>query len=253
MAQTPTRSTFAGRRPRRHRARRAPRRRPRPQLGRRLRHDYKATTSSPPMPPMPWEEAAAAPAPSWTAPRALPASAAASLSAATQPPPPPSKPRPPHSSTLRAHRRITRRWGWRRRRRKQEIRAAYRRLALEHHPDRRGARGERTGPRQRRLRGPRLAARGGRTTATRGSGASTARGGGRRGRIDVASCAFFVCKKEPIDLVVARVPTSRICQKPRPDPTPRTAPEDIARIWRGPNSQSKMAAPACQGSDGLCG
>ena len=89
------------------------------------------------MPPMPWEDAAAAPAPSWTAPigRFL-ASAAASLSAATQPPPPPSKPRPPrtvdfasapsHYTTLGVAPTAS----------QSEIRAAYRRLALEHHPDR---------------------------------------------------------------------------------------------------------------------
>ena len=100
-------------------------------------------SSSPPMPPMPWEEAAAAPTPSWTAPieRFL-ASAAASISAATQPPPLPSKPRPPravdfasapsHYTTLGVAPTAS----------QSEIRAAYRRLALEHHPDRRGARGE---------------------------------------------------------------------------------------------------------------
>ena len=94
-------------------------------------------SSSPPMPPMPWEDAAAAPAPSWTAPieRFL-ASAAASLSAATQPPPPPSKPRlprsvdftsaPSHYTTLNVAPTAS----------QAEIRAAYRRLALEHHPDR---------------------------------------------------------------------------------------------------------------------
>ena len=102
----------------------------------------KPATSAPSMPPMPWEEAAAAPAPSWTAPleRFL-ASAAASLSATTQPPPP-SKPRPPravdftsapsHYTTLGVAPTAS----------QAEIRAAYRRLALEHHPDRRGARGE---------------------------------------------------------------------------------------------------------------
>ena len=105
-------------------------------------------SSSPPMPPMPWEEAAAAPAPSWTAPleRFL-ASAAASLSAAsaaaaaaTQASPPPVKPRtltvdasaPSHYTTLGVAPTAS----------QAEIRAAYRRLALEHHPDRRGARGE---------------------------------------------------------------------------------------------------------------
>ena len=102
----------------------------------------KPATSSPPMPPMPWEDAAAAPAPSWTAPieRFL-ASAAASLSAATQAPPPPVKPRtrtvdftsaPSHYTTLGVAPTAS----------QSEIRAAYRRLALEHHPDRRGARGE---------------------------------------------------------------------------------------------------------------
>ena len=96
----------------------------------------KATTSSPPMPPMPWEDAAAAPAPSWAAPieRFL-ASAAASLSAATQPPPPPAKARsrtvdftsaPSHYTTLGVPPTAS----------QSEIRAAYRRLALEHHPDR---------------------------------------------------------------------------------------------------------------------
>ena len=85
---------------------------------------------------MPWEEAAAAPAPSWTAPieRFL-ASAAASLSAATQAPPPPPKPRsrtvdftsaPSHYTTLGVAPTAS----------QAEIRAAYRRLALEHHPDR---------------------------------------------------------------------------------------------------------------------
>ena len=85
---------------------------------------------------------AAAPAPSWTAPieRFL-ASAAASLSAATQAPPPPVKPRtrtvdftsaPSHYTTLGVAPTAS----------QSEIRAAYRRLALEHHPDRRGARGE---------------------------------------------------------------------------------------------------------------
>ena len=99
-------------------------------------------SSSPPMPPMPWEDAAAAPAPSWTASleRFL-ASAAATLSAATQPPPPPSKPRPPrtvdfasapsHYTTLGVAPTAS----------QAEIRAAYRRLALEHHPDR-NTRGE---------------------------------------------------------------------------------------------------------------
>ena len=86
---------------------------------------------------MPWEDAAAAPAPSWAAPieRFL-ASAAATLSAATQPPPPPSKPRPPravdftsapsHYTTLGVPPTAS----------QAEIRAAYRRLALEHPPDR---------------------------------------------------------------------------------------------------------------------
>ena len=101
----------------------------------------KPATSSPPMPPMPWEDAAAAPAPSWTAPieRFL-ASAAASLSAATQAPPPPVKPRtrtvdftsaPSHYTTLGVAPTAS----------QAEIRAAYRRLALAHHPDR-NTRGE---------------------------------------------------------------------------------------------------------------
>ena len=85
---------------------------------------------------MPWEDPAAAPAPPWAAPieRFL-ASAAASLSAATQPPPPPVKPRsrtvdftsaPSHYTTLGVAPTAS----------QAEIRAAYRRLALEHHPDR---------------------------------------------------------------------------------------------------------------------
>ena len=100
-------------------------------------------SSSPPMPPMPWEDAAAAPAPSWTAPleRFL-ASAAASLSAATQPPPPPSKPRPQHSIDFASAPSHYTTLGVSPTASQSEIRAAYRRLALEHHPDRRGARGE---------------------------------------------------------------------------------------------------------------
>ena len=97
----------------------------------------KPATSSPPMPPMPWEDAAAAPAPSWTAPieRFL-ASAAASLSAATQPPPPPPKAsaatvRRLYERAVALHDAGRRADGVARR----EIRAAYRRLALEHHPD----------------------------------------------------------------------------------------------------------------------
>lgn len=94
------------------------------------------TMSSPPMPPMPWEDAAAAPAPSWTAPleRFL-SSAAASLASAASPPPPPPRPRPrtvdftsapSHYTTLGVAPSATH----------AEVRAAYRRLALAHHPDR---------------------------------------------------------------------------------------------------------------------
>ena len=103
----------------------------------------KPATNSPPMPPMPWEDAAAAPAPSWAAPieRFL-ASAAASLSAATQPPPPPSKPRPQHSIDFASAPSHYTTLGVPPTASQAEIRAAYRRLALEHHPDRRGARGE---------------------------------------------------------------------------------------------------------------
>ena len=97
----------------------------------------KPATSSPPMPPMPWEDAAAAPAPSWTASleRFL-ASAAASLSAATQPPPPPSKPRPQHSIDFASAPSHYTTLGVPPTASQAEIRAAYRRLALEHHPDR---------------------------------------------------------------------------------------------------------------------
>ena len=93
-------------------------------------------SSSPPMPPMPWEDAAAAPAPSWTAPieRFL-ASAAASISAATQPPPP-SKPRPQHSIDFTSAPSHYTTLGVAPTASQSEIRAAYRRLALEHHPDR---------------------------------------------------------------------------------------------------------------------
>ncbi|CAH0379800.1 unnamed protein product [Pelagomonas calceolata] len=103
----------------------------------------KPSSSSPPMPPMPWEEAAAAPAPSWTAPieRFL-ASAAASLSAATQPPPPHPKPRLPRSVDFTSAPSHYTTLGVAPTAPQAEIRAAYRRLALEHHPDRRGARGE---------------------------------------------------------------------------------------------------------------
>ena len=97
----------------------------------------KPATSSPPMPPMPWEDAAAAPAPSWTASleRFL-ASAAASLSAATQPPPPPSKPRLPRSVDFTSAPSHYTTLGVAPTASQSEIRAAYRRLALEHHPDR---------------------------------------------------------------------------------------------------------------------
>ena len=99
----------------------------------------KPATSSPPMPPMPWEDAAAAPAPSWTASieRFL-ASAAASLSAATQPPPPPppSKPRPQHSIDFASAPSHYTTLGVPPTASQSEIRTAYRRLALEHHPDR---------------------------------------------------------------------------------------------------------------------
>ena len=97
----------------------------------------KPATSSPPMPPMPWEDAAAAPAPSWTAPieRFL-ASAAASRSAATQPPPPPPKPRPAHSIDFASAPSHYTTLGVAPTASQAEIRAAYRRLALEHHPDR---------------------------------------------------------------------------------------------------------------------
>ena len=89
---------------------------------------------------MPWEDAAAAPAPSWTAPfERLLASAAASLSAATQPPPPPSKPRPQHSIDFASAPSHYTTLGVAPTASQAEIRAAYRRLALEHHPDRRGA------------------------------------------------------------------------------------------------------------------
>ena len=100
----------------------------------------KPATSSPPLPPMPWEDAAAAPAPSWTAPieRFL-ASAAASLSAATQPPPP--KPRASRSVDFTIATSYYTTLGVAPTASQAEIRAAYRRLALEHHPDR-NTRGE---------------------------------------------------------------------------------------------------------------